>query len=48
MKTDKVPRERNPFLLSGKRAVAAVPWIWGRTGSHGAANNLLSQTVKPA
>jgi hypothetical protein len=45
MKTNKVPRERNPFLLSGKRRWRLFRWIWGR---HGASNNLLSQTVKPA
>jgi hypothetical protein len=48
MKTNKVPRDRNPFLLSGKRRWRLFRWIWGRTGRDGAANNLLSHNAKPA
>ena len=48
MKTKKVPRERNPFLLSGKRRWRLFRWIWGRTRRDGATNNLLSQAARPA
>jgi hypothetical protein len=41
MKTNKVPRERNPFFLSGKRRLRLFRWIWGRTRRDGAANNLI-------
>jgi hypothetical protein len=47
MKTNKVPRERNPFLLSRKRRWRQFHWIWGRTRRDGAANNLLSHNAKP-
>ena len=48
MKTKKVPRERDPFLLSGKWRWRQFHWIWGRTRHDGAANNLLSHNPKPA
>jgi hypothetical protein len=48
MKTNKAPREPNPFLLSGKRRWRLFRWIWGRTGRDGAENNLLSHKAKPA
>jgi hypothetical protein len=48
MKIKKMPHERNPFLLSGKRRWRLFRWIWGRTRREGAANNLLSQGAKPA
>ena len=32
MKTKKVPRERNPFLLTGKRRWQLFHWVWPRTG----------------
>jgi hypothetical protein len=48
MKTNKVPRERNPFLLSGKRRWRLFRWIFRRTRRDGAANNLLSQDARPA
>jgi hypothetical protein len=47
MKTNKVPRERDPFLLSGKRRWRQFHWIWRRTRRDGAANNLLSHNAKP-
>ena len=30
MKTKKVPRERNPFLLTGRRRWRLSHWIWLR------------------
>jgi hypothetical protein len=48
MKANKVPHERNPFLLTGKRRWRPFRWILRRTRRQGAANNLLSQDVKPA
>jgi hypothetical protein len=48
MKNNKVPRERNPFFLSGKRRWRLFRWILRRTRRDGAANNLLSQDAKPA
>jgi hypothetical protein len=48
MKANKVLHERNPFLLTGKRRWRPFRWIFRRTGRDGAANNLLSQEVKPA
>ena len=48
MKANKVPHERNPFLLTGKRRWRPFRWIFRRTRRDGAANNLLSQDVKPA
>jgi hypothetical protein len=47
MKANKVPRERNPFLLTGKRRWRPFRWIIRRTRRDGAPNNLLSQDVKP-
>jgi hypothetical protein len=47
MKTNKAPRELNPFLLSGKRRWRLFRWFWGRTKRDGAANNLLSDNAKP-
>jgi hypothetical protein len=47
MKTDKVPGERNSFLLSEKRRRRLFHWIWGRTRRDGAPNNLLSHDAKP-
>jgi len=32
MKTKKLPRERNPFLLTGKRRWRLFHWVWPRTG----------------
>src|SRR5215469_292703 len=32
MKTKKVPRERSPFLLTGKRRWQLFHWVWPRTG----------------
>ena len=32
MKTKKVPRERNPFLLTGKRRWRLFHWVWPCTG----------------
>jgi hypothetical protein len=48
MKTNKVPRERNPFLLSGKRRWRLVRWNFRRTRHDDEANNLLNQGAKPA
>ena len=48
MKTKKVPRERNPFLLSGKRRWRLFDWIRGRTRREETTNNLLSQCPRPA
>jgi hypothetical protein len=47
MKANKVPRERNPFLLTGKRRWRPFRWIFRRTRRDDAPNNLLSQDVKP-
>jgi hypothetical protein len=47
MKANKVPRERNPFLLAGKRRWRPFRWIFRRTRRDDAPNNLLSQDVKP-
>ena len=47
MKANKVPRERNPFLLTGKRRWRPFRWIFRRTKRDDAPNNLLSQDVKP-
>ena len=33
MKTKKIPRECNPFLLTGKRRWRLFHWVWPRTGS---------------
>jgi hypothetical protein len=38
MKTKKVPRERNPFLLTGKRRWRLFCWILPRTGRHSPTN----------
>jgi hypothetical protein len=48
MKTNKVPRERNPFLLSGKRRWRLFRWIFRRSKRDDATNNVLSQGAKPA
>jgi hypothetical protein len=48
MKTNKVPREPNPLLLSGKRRWRLFRWIWGAPGVMVGANNLLSREAKPA
>ena len=32
MKTKELPRERNPFLLTGKRRWRLFRWIWPRSG----------------
>ena len=48
MKNKKVPRERNPFLLSGKRRWRLFHWIRAQTRRNGATNNLLSQCARPA
>jgi hypothetical protein len=42
MKTKKVPHERNPFLLMGKRRWRLFHWVWPRTRRDGATNNSLS------
>ena len=47
MKANKVPRERNPFLLTGKRRWRPFRWIFRRTRRDGAQKNVLSQDVKP-
>ncbi len=47
MKANKVPRERNPFLLTGKRRWRPFRWIFRRARRDDAPNNLLSQDVKP-
>jgi len=48
MKADKVTREHNPFLLSGKRRWRLFCWIFRRTRRDGGRkNNLLSEEVKP-
>jgi hypothetical protein len=35
MKTKELPRERNPFLLTGKRRWRLFRWIWPRSGRDG-------------
>jgi hypothetical protein len=42
MKTKKVPRERNPFLLTGKRRWRPFRWMWLRIWRDGAINHSLS------
>jgi hypothetical protein len=42
MKTKKVPRERNPFFLSGKRRWRPFRWIWQRIWRDDAINHSLS------
>jgi hypothetical protein len=42
MKTKKVPRERNPFLLTGKRRWRLFRWLWQRIWRDGAINHSLS------
>jgi hypothetical protein len=48
MKTKKVPHERNPFLLSGKRRWRLFRWVWPRTRRDGATNISLSHGAASA
>jgi hypothetical protein len=46
MKTKKMPRERNPFFLTGKRRWRPFRWIWHRIWNDDAINHSLSRGAK--